>query len=128
MAMSILKYMVMIKTSIRSALQSGAISPHEAENLHEMAQCSQATTSTAALINDKGAPDFLYAALHFSTSIWALGEAVGRDADACAGYKFAQYLLLQEAPEHELCWAARLLRELHEAHTDSMAEPIPSAA
>ena len=64
MTMSILKYTVMIKTAIRSALQSGAISTHEAENLHEMAQCSDATTSTAALINDKGAPDFLYAALH----------------------------------------------------------------
>ena len=128
MAMSILKYTVMIKTSIRSALKSGAISTHEAENLHEMTRCSNATTSTAALINDKGAPDFLYAALHFSTNIWALGEAVGRDADACTGYKFAQYLLSQEAPEHELWWATRLLREFHEAHTDSMSALVPTAA
>ncbi len=128
MAMLILKYTLMIKTSIRSALKSGAISTPEAEYLHEMAKYSDAMTSTAALINDKGAPDFLYAALHFSTNIWALGEAVGRDADACSGYKFAQYLLSQEAPAHEPCWAAKLLREFYETHTDSMRAPLSSAA
>ena len=128
MAMLILKYTLMIKTSIRNALKSGAISTHEAEYLHSMAKSSDTTTSTVALINDKGAPDFLYAALYFSTNIWALGEAVGRDADACAGYKFAQFLLSQEAPAHQPCWAARLLREFYDAHTDLMRAPLPSAA
>ena len=128
MAMLILKYTLMIKTSIRNALKCGAISPHEAEYLLSMAESSDTTTSTVALINDKGAPDFLYAALYFSTNIWALGEAVGRDADACAGYKFAQFLLSQEAPAHQPCWAARLLRELYEAHMDSIRDPLLSAA
>ena len=128
MAMLILKYTLMIKTSIRNALKSGAISTHEAEYLNRMAKSSDTTTSTVALINDRGAPDFLYAALYFSTNIWALGEAVGRDADACAGYKFAQFLLSQEAPAHQPCWAARLLREFYDAHTDSMRASLPSAA
>ena len=128
MAMLILKYTLMIKTSIRNALKSGAISTHEAEYLHSMAKSSDTTTSTVALINDRGAPDFLYAALYFSTNIWALGEAVGRDADACAGYKFAQFLLSQEAPAHQPCWAARLLREFYDAHTDLMQARLPSAA
>ncbi len=128
MAMLILKYTLTIKTSIRNALKSGAISTHEAEFLNRMAKSSDTTTSTVALINDKGAPDFLYAALYFSTNIWALGEAVGRDADACAGYKFAQFLLSQEAPAHQPCWAARLLREFYDAHMDSIRDPLPSAA
>ncbi len=128
MAMLILKYTLMIKTSIRNALKSGAISTQEDEYLHSMAKSSDTTTSTVALINDRGAPDFLYAALYFSTNIWALGEAVGRDADACAGYKFAQFLLSQEAPAHQPCWAARLLREFYDAHTDSMQARLSSAA
>ena len=128
MVVPILKYTLMIKTSIRGALKSGAISVHEAEYLNSMARTSDATTSTMALINHEGAPDFLYAALYFSTKLWVLGEAIGRDADSSAGYKFAQFLLSQEAPEHEPCWAAKLLRDFYESHTASMAEPIPSAA
>ncbi len=73
MAVPILKYTLMIKTSIRSALKSGAISTHEAEYLHSMATNGDATTSTAALINGKGAPDFLYAALYLPPTygLWA---------------------------------------------------------
>lgn len=128
MAVPILKYTVMIKTSIRSAQRNGAISTREAEFLQSMAKSSDATTSTVALINDNSAPDFLYAALYFSTHIWQSGEAADRDSDACAGYRFAQFLLSQEAPTHDRRWAARLLCELYDAHKDATPDPILFAA
>ncbi len=128
MAVPILKYTLMIKTSIRSALRNGAISTLEAECLQAMAKSSDATTSTVALINDKGAPDFLYAALFFATRLWHWGESTGRDIDAEAGYKLAQFLLSQEAPTHDRRWAAKLLCELFDAHKDATPDPIPFAA
>ena len=128
MAVPILRYTLMIKTSIRSALRNGAISTLEAERLQAMAKSSDATTSTVALINDKGAPDFLYAALYFSTHLWQWGESAGRDIDAEAGYKLAQFLLSQEAPTHDRRWAAKLLCELYDAHKDATPDPFPLAA
>lgn len=128
MAVPILKYTLMIKTSIRSALRNGAITTLEAEHLQAMANSSDATISTVALINDKGAPDFLYAALYFSTYLWQWGESTGGYIIAEAGYKLAQFLLYQEAPTHDRRWAAKLLRELYEEHTESTRNPIPFAA
>ena len=128
MAVPILKYTVMIKASIRSALRNGAISTREAEYLQTMAKSSDATTSTVALINDKGTPDFLYAALYFSTYLWQWGESTGRDINAAAGFKLSQFLLSQEAPTHDRRWAARLLCELYDAHKEATPDPIPFAA
>jgi hypothetical protein len=62
-----------------------------------------------------GAPDFLYAALHFSILIWQSGEATGRDEEASAGYKFANFALSYESPDHDPLWAAKLLRDFYEA-------------
>ncbi len=84
-----------------------------------MATASDSALSTVALIGAKGVPDILYAALYFSTLIWQSGEVDGCDADAKAGYKLAQFVLLQESPAHESYWAAKLLRELYDAHAES---------
>ena len=76
-------------------------------------------SSTEALIYAKGAPDFLYAALFFSTLIWQSGEVAGRDVDAQAGYKLAKFALHNETPEHDPYWAANLLRGLYDAHQEA---------
>ena len=116
MSIGILKYSWKISATIRTAGRQCAISRQESEYLKSKVSASGAASRTAALINAKGAPDFLYAALYFSTLLWQSGEANGEIVEAEAGYKLAQFVLSQESPEHESCWAAKLLRELYEAH------------
>ena len=82
---------------------------------------------TSTLVFDKGVPDFLYAALYFSTLIWVSGEAAECDADAKAGYKLALFALRNELPAHDPHWAAKLLRELYDAHEESMQYAVASA-
>ncbi len=118
MSIGLLKYSWKISGAIRTAKRQGAISSQESDYLKSKITSSSAASSTAALISAQGAPDFLYAALYFSTLLWQSGEANGEIAEAKAGYKLAQYVLSQESPVHESYWAAKLLRELYEAHAE----------
>ncbi len=118
MSIGLLKYSWKISGAIRTAKRQGAISSQESDYLKSKITSSSAASSTAALISAQGAPDFLYAALYFSTLLWQSGEANGEIAEAKAGYKLAQYVLSQESPAHESCWAAKLLRELYDAHEE----------
>ncbi len=124
MTVVVLKYTLMIANSIRKARQQRAITQCEADYLIAMSEDSLPASSTRALIGAEGAPDFLYAALHFSTMIWQSGEAAGRDMEARAGYKLATFLLSQESPEHDSLWAAKLLREFYEAHEGSTQKAV----
>ncbi len=119
MTIVVLKYKLMITGLIRKAKKRGAITQHEADYLFSMAQNSFPAASTTALVSNKGAPDFLYAALYFSTMIWQSGEAAENDVKARAGYKLAQFVLSQESPAHDSYWAAKLLREFYDAHKES---------
>ncbi len=119
MTILVLKYTLMIANSIRKARQQRAITQSEAEYLSAMSEESYPAASTRELIGAQGAPDFLYAALYFSSMIWQSGEAAGRDAEARAGYKFAQFLLSQESSEHDPYWSTTLLRDFYEAHEES---------
>jgi hypothetical protein len=56
-----------------------------------------------------------------------LGETAHRDADAQAGYKLAQFVLRKEAPAHDPYWAAKLCRELCNAHEESMQRAAVAA-
>jgi len=118
MAVGILQYDWKISATIRKAAKQGVISQYEDDYLQAMVEESVSASSTVALINAKGAPDFLYAALFFSTLIWQSGEVAGRDVDAQAGYKLAMFVLKNESPEHDPHWAANLLRGLYEAHQE----------
>ena len=118
MAIGQLKFNWKITGTIRQAERQGAVSREEADYLKAMATASAAASSTVALIIAKGAPDFLYAALYFSTLLWQSSEADGRNAEANAGYKLALFVLSQESPAHESNWAAKLLRELYDAHEE----------
>jgi hypothetical protein len=115
----VLNYTLMITDLIRKAKKRGAITQHEADYLISMTQNSFPATSTTELLSDKGAPDFLYAALYFSTMIWQSGDAAENDVKARAGYKLAQFVLSQESPGHNAHWAAKLLREFYDAHEES---------
>ena len=106
MSIGLLKYSWKISATIRTAKRQGAISGQESDYLKSKVSASGAASRVAALINAKGAPDFLYAALYFSTLLWQSGEANGETAEANAGYKLAQFVLSQESPVHEPCWAA----------------------
>ena len=128
MSIGVLQYNWKITATIRKARILGAVSQHEADYLDAMATASSAASSTIALVSTRGAPDFLYAALYFSTSLWQSGEADGRDAEAKAGYKLAQFILSQESPAHEPHWAAKLLREFYDAHEETAQDAIASAA
>ncbi len=119
MSIGVLKYNWKISGTIRTARRQGAISRQESDYLKSMAKVSDFASSTATLINAKGAPDFLYAALYFSTLLWQSGEGAQCNAKAKAGYKLAQFVLSQESPAHEPYWAAKLLRELYEAHEEN---------
>ena len=119
MAVGILQYDWRITKTIRQAENQGAISQSEFDYLCSMVEESVQAASTAALINAKGAPDFLYAALFFSTLIWQSGEVSGHDAEARAGYNLATFVLGEESPEHDPCWAANLLRGLYDAHQEA---------
>jgi uncharacterized protein YdbL (DUF1318 family) len=128
MSIGVLKYNWMISSTIHKAKGQGVISEQEAGYLKAMAATSHSASSTLALISARGAPDFLYAALYFSTSVWQSGEAAGCDAKAKAGYRLAGFVLSQESPAHEAYWAAKLLRELYEAHEESAPGAIAAAA
>lgn len=119
MSIGLMKYNWKISGAIRRAERQGAISRLESDYLRSKVSASGAASSTAALINAKGAPDFLYAALYFSTLLWQSGEANGKTGEAKAGYKLAQFVLSEESPAHESCWAAKLLRELYAAHEEN---------
>jgi len=119
MSIGLLKYSWKISGTIRTARRQGAISSQESDCLKSKVSASGAASRTAALINAKGAPDFLYAALYFSTLLWQSGEAAQCNAKAKAGFKLAQFVLSQESPAHEPYWAAKLLRELYEAHEEN---------
>ena len=119
MALGIMQYNWRITNTIRQAEKQGAISQYEFDYLDAMAEESVPAAATAALINAKGVPDFLYAALFFSTLIWQSGEVAGRDGDAQAGYKLATFVLHKESPEHDPFWAANLLRGLYDAHQET---------
>ncbi len=128
MSIGILKYNWKISAMIRKARRQRAICQHEADYLKAMVTASDCASSTVALIGAKGVPDFLYAALYFSTSIWHSGEAAGCDAGAKAGYKLATFVLSQESLVHERYWAAKLLRELYDAHAESTLGAVASVA
>jgi len=117
----------MIGRLIRKAKKQGVVTQHEADYLSSMSQNSFAAAATRALVCSKGAPDFLYAALYFSTMIWQSGEAAGNDIKARTGYKLAQFVLAQESPEHDSFWATKLLRELCEAHAELMQHAVGNA-
>ena len=117
MSIGLLKYSWKISGAIRTARRQGAISGQESDYLKSKVSASDAASSTAALISARGTPDFLYAALYFSTLLWQSGEAAQCDANAKAGFKLAQFILSQESPAHESYWAAKLLRELYEPAT-----------
>ncbi len=118
MTIVVLKYTLMMTDLIRKAKKRGAITQHEADYLISMAQNSFPAASTTAPVCDKGEPDFLYAALNFSTMIWQSGDAAENDVKARAGYKLAQFVLSQESPGHDSYWAAKLLREFYDAHEE----------
>jgi hypothetical protein len=124
MTIVVLKYTLMIANSIRQARQQRAITQSEAEYLSAMSEESYPAASTRALIGAQGVPDFLYAALYFSTMIWHSGEAAGDDKEARAGYKLARFSLSQESPEHDSFWAAKLLRDFYEAHEESTQKAV----
>ena len=122
------KYTIMITSSIQEAKKNAAITQIEADYLCTMAKNSIPASSTTALISEMGAPDFLYASLHFATMIWQSGDAAGCDSEAQAGYKLAQFLLSQESPEHDSYWAAKLLREFYDTHEESAKDMIAPVA
>jgi hypothetical protein len=119
MAIGVLQYGWRINSTIRQAQKQGAISQQDVDYLCAMAEESVPASSTAALINANGVPDFLYAALYFSTMIWHSGEVAGRDSEAQAGYKLATFILHEESPAHDPYWAAKLLRGLYDAHQEA---------
>ncbi len=118
MTIVVLKYTLMIANTIRKARQQRAITQSEADYLVAMSKNSLPASATNVLVGEKGAPDFLYAALHFSTMIWQSSEAAGRDMEASAGYKLATFVLSQESPDHDPLWAAKLLRDFIDAHAE----------
>jgi len=119
MSIGLLKYSWKISSTIRTARRQSVISRQESDYLESKVSASGAASSTAALIGAKGAPDFLYAALYFATLLWQSGDANGKIAEAEAGHKLAQFVLSQETPVHESSWAAKLLRELYDAHAEN---------
>ena len=128
MSIAVLKYNWQITRTIQKAKWQGAISQGEADYLRAMASASDFASSTNTLVSAKGAPDFLYAALYFSTLVWQSREAAGCDAKAKSGYKLARFVLAQESPAHEPFWAAKLLRELYDAHQESSRDAVACVA
>ncbi len=123
LTIAVLNYTLMLTRLILKARKHGAISQDEADYLHSMTQYSLPAESTRELVGSKGAPDFLYAALYFSTMIWQSGDAAECYAKARAGYRLAQFVLSQESPGCDSFWATQLLRELYDEH----AEPVKHA-
>jgi hypothetical protein len=126
MTIGSLRYNWQIAKTIRKAARNNAISQDEAGYLNAMAKTSLPASSTTDLIAQNGAPDFLYAALYFSTMIWQSNESAGHYANAQAGYKLAQFALLRESPGHEPYWATKLLRDFYDAHCESTRNAVAS--
>ncbi len=124
MTIVVLNYTLTITNLIRKAKKCGVITQQEADYLISTAQYSLPAELTRALVSTKGAPDFLYAALYFSTMIWQSGDAAESDVKARAGYTLARFVLSQESPEHDPYWAAKLLRELYDAHQESTSDSV----
>jgi hypothetical protein len=128
MEIGVLQYGWRINSTIRQAQKQGAISQQDVDYLCAMAEESVPASYTAALINAKGVPDFLYAALYFSTMIWHSGEVAGRDSEARAGLKLANFVLQKEPSEYDPYWAAKLLHDLYDAHEEARRRSIASTA
>ncbi len=124
MTIVVLNYTLMITNLIRKAKKRSAITHQEADYLISTAEHSFPAELTRALVSTKGAPDFLYAALYFSTMIWQSGDAAENDVKAQAGYTLARFVLSQESPGHDPYWAAKLLRELYDAHQESTSDSV----
>jgi hypothetical protein len=124
-----LNYTLMITRAIVQARKQGVLSQDEADHLSLMVQNGLPAVSTRAQANGSRVPDFLYAALHFSTLIWQLGDVAECEVHARAGYMLAQFVLSQEVPAHDPFWSATLLRQLYDAHSETMQhiaiDPIP---
>ena len=119
LTIAVLDFTLLITRLIRKARRYRVISQQEADYLSSMADGGPPAESTRDLICRKGAPDFLYAALHFSTFIWQTAEAAEDDVRARAGFMLAQFVLSEESPERDSFWATKLLRELYDAHAES---------
>jgi hypothetical protein len=128
MSVVLTKYRSKITASIRAAQQRGAVTDREADCLCSMAINSFPAASTTALINEEGAPDYLYASLYFATLVWQSGDAERRKTQAKAGQKLARFILSQDKPEHDACWMANLLREFYDAHQESSQGTIARVA
>lgn len=128
MTIVVLHFTVMITSQIRKARKCGAITQREADFLIQMAKESFPAASTRALVDNKGAPDFLYAALYFSTMVWQSFDVSDSDFEAGAGYKLASFVLSRNSPDHDSYWAAKLLREFYDAHAVSTQEKVGCVA
>lgn len=117
-----------ITKSIRAAQLHGEITQREGDCLVSMAGNSFPAAATTALIHDGGAPDYLYAQLFFATLVWQSGDATDRKTQAMAGQKLARFILMQEMPDHDRCWASKLLREFYDAHVASSGDTIAHVA
>lgn len=122
------KFRSKITDSIRAAQLHGAVTKREADCLCSMVVNSFPAASTTALIHGEGAPDYLYASLYFATLVWQSGDAEKRKTQAIAGQKLARFILSQEKPEHDACWASNLLREFYDAHEESSQGTIARVA
>jgi len=123
----VLDYTLLITRLIRKARKRNAITSYEADHLNLMVRESFPGDATRILVSNKGAPDFTYAALYFSTLVWQMGDASECDAEARAGYELAQFILSQESPGQDSYWAAKLLRELYDSHTKETQHPLECA-
>jgi len=123
LTIAVLNYTLMLTRMVLKARQHGAISQDEADYLRSMTQYSLPAESTRELVGSKGAPDFLYAALYFSTMIWQSGDVVECYVKARAGYRLAQFVLSQESPGHDAFWATKLLQELYDGHAEPKMIP-----
>jgi len=128
MSVVLTKYRSKITDSIRAAQLHGAVTEREADCLCSMAINSFPAASTTALIHGEGAPDYLYASLYFATLVWQSGDADRRKTQAKAGQKLARFILSQEKPAHDACWASNLLREFYDAHQESSQGTIAQVA
>ena len=128
MTVAVPKFRTRITESIRAAQLHGEITRREGDCLVSMASNSFPAASTTALINAGGAPDYLYTELYFATLVWQSGDALERSTQAMAGQKLARFILSQEKPDHDRCWASRLLREFYDAHVAASEDTIAHVA
>ena len=122
------KFRAKITSSIRAAHAEGEITRRECDCLCLMASNSFPAASTSALINDGGAPDYLYTELYFATLVWQSGDAAERVTQAAAGQKLSRFILSRQLPDHDPCWASKLLREFYDAHQASAEDTIAHVA